>query len=139
MVDGVAVVPLKLTQALHIYRGAVPDTVGTGAESNDLLVKDCVAVVSTISPAASGKLIVLSVLLLGAAMVNVPVPDGSPDNANLDNLIPLYFYLFHGLLVEDVDCSGIECVCAICCCNAYLSKRVRKSFYASRTSCSVSV
>ena len=46
------------------------------------------AEVSTV-PASSGRLRVLSVLLLGAAMVNVPVPEASPWIDIRDNLVLL--------------------------------------------------
>lgn len=47
------------------------------------------AVVSTISPPASGRLTVRSELLFGLAMVNVPLPEGFPVNEILDNLFLL--------------------------------------------------
>jgi hypothetical protein len=75
--------PLKLTQALHIYSGAVPEIVGTWAESifgvvSVLFVSVSVVLVPTNVVLASGILRVLFVLVLGAAKVSVPVPLALP-------------------------------------------------------------
>lgn len=56
-------------------------TVPVGKPAVDALVNSV--------PVASGKFSVRSVLLLGLAMVNVPVPRAEPDSATFDNLFLL--------------------------------------------------
>lgn len=88
-------VPLKFTHARAMYRGALPvgcakDAVPkVWAPEKVLFDSVCVADVTTKSPAESGRFSVRSLLLFGLAMVNVPVPEGFPDNEIFDNLFLL--------------------------------------------------
>ena len=90
-------VPLKFTHARQVYEGAEPEGVASTDEPSvtsplkfpvvpEIGLPDTCTV-----PVASGNVRVRSVLVLGDAIVNVPVPDALLERVILLMLFPLSF------------------------------------------------